>query len=208
MTTDPLPFREFFRWVDQNKERGICGADKESCYVPPEKLKQYWTAERVSRILNACNHTRPLVVSIEQVVEDFLRVFSILVYMSSPSEPKVSWIREFCSGSFNDKNLPTEDQPSVFPDAPEGLETFREFHKHQFLFCPVSFRPMLHRRPLSLECVLPISLGEPLSARLGHASVLKRHTLHQSSNLTVPGVRSLPIRSNHCELRLLTYLST
>ncbi|KAK3381708.1 hypothetical protein B0H63DRAFT_524397 [Podospora didyma] len=170
---DVEPFLDFFSFVTQTKGKhvgpNLDGAEKP--YVPYPLLVQYWTVDRIYRVLSA--FTPPIEVSIRLIKTDFLRTFSTLVWIGFDAVRQLSgW---FINLDLGDSQLPILSRPSVWPDVLDYRTLLEKLDKHQWFFFPLHFdRNLLQDRTLSTRHILPIDFSENIARdhyiRIEHTS--------------------------------------
>lgn len=180
----------FRQHVDANLAHGVNGDDQKVPYIAPAILETYWTEKRVDDILNA--HEPPIPQSADMIISQYLRIFSILIYIGEPGE--ISW---FCPHvkNINDIHLPLDREsfPIRCPWAGNFLET-------QWMFNPLIFTSdFIYKRIVPCKTILPVTYEEPLTEkRGGHSKVLKVQ-LHSKCNLvTLEVFLSLSMRETIC----------
>ncbi|KIL87932.1 hypothetical protein FAVG1_08814 [Fusarium avenaceum] len=159
----------FRLYVEANLALGVNGDDEKVPYIAPAMLKSYWTKRRVDDILNA--QKPPISQSADIIISQYLRIFSILVYIGEPR--KISW---FCSNIryMNDIALPLDKNsfPIRCPWASAFLET-------QWMFSPLIFMPdLLYKRTVPCKTILPVTYERPLTEKCGGHSEVWKVQLH------------------------------
>ncbi|KAG7077172.1 serine/threonine protein kinase [Colletotrichum scovillei] len=154
---------EFKRYVDQyvseHSCRGMRGyEDGLVDFVPRCALDSFWVAENVEGVL--LGREDWIKDSTSTIQEDYIQVFSILVYMSQPQH-----ISLFTGESIHDGLLPLRETPHAFSEAAEK-SIFEEFEKEQWRFCPFLFntegRGKPHKQHLPPLQIIPIIAKEQI----------------------------------------------
>lgn len=138
-TYDRDPFERFENFIESIKEEGwTCRGEKVE-FFPSFFLCRHWTQQEIIRVLNACNQ---LAATDAQVVrEKYRKVLSILVYMSTPTEPKLHYLANFLMLKCDDHSLPwTGDANSAVFNGINGRNDFQDFKKYQWRFCPMEVK--------------------------------------------------------------------
>lgn len=195
MSTDFQPFIDFHSWVDK-KANQVVGTDclgvasstdrlgNGAKYIPLDTLEQYWQDNPISHILNSCRHETPINVCIDDILTRYLRIFSILVYISTPENIKLTYIKSFTVEDINDARLPFKTKPDALSDAIDGIHTFQLFQQHQWLFSPVALGPnTLQSKDLLPQSVLPFTVQEVLAGGNGEGTTVKKCKVHPSCGL-------------------------
>lgn len=193
----------FQLWVEKDWVEGTDGLGGKPHFVPLPLLKSFWQdddgPDRISRVLTLCGCVD---LSIYNVVAEYLCVFSTLVYISRNGCVEIGLITNFCNEQTDDHLLPFRKKPRALPNAPDGMRLWEDFNEHQYLFCPATFVDSrgngMSKRKLSPRTVLPIIHEDIISGRVdGTTAVIKKCTLHESSNLKdIPHV-SIPVAVSH-----------
>ncbi|KAM7214252.1 Protein kinase-like domain containing protein [Rhypophila decipiens] len=177
-TTDPTFFSDFQNYVDRKKTTGINGHGIEDHYVAFHELKEYWMHDRVKNLLYSFNP--PVNVDVDNIIEHFLRTFSILAYIN-----RVSWITWFLRNEFSDEKWLHWDEgmPNNFPKHDDGEKLWNEIISNKWIFCPFQFGPKLpYQRPLDPRCILPITVLEKLTPHSvdEEVAVVERVQIHSA----------------------------
>lgn len=199
----------FHRWVEDNRITGTDGLGNPAHYVPRESLKDYWQApDHSDRIANLFASHGYANLAVELVAERYIGTLSILAYISIGDRLDTSFIDSFYKKNLDDHLLPFKDKPPAFPEAPNGIDVWKRFQEHQYLFCPVAFGDnqgnacfKWRTQELLPKAVLPLTIVQSLSGRnqanASNAKV-KKCKLHKSSNLgNIPNVGNPSRRGRH-----------
>lgn len=186
MSSQFQAFIDFHRWVDKNQVDGTDGLGNNAKYIPLDALKQYWQDDRISPVLNACSNDSPINVSIEDLLNRYYRIFSILAHISTTQSAKLNYIKGFMEQDIDDSVLPFKSKPDALPNSVDGIQTFRDFQEIQWLFSPVVLGPnRLQSKELLPRTVLPFTVDEVLSGRIGESTTVKKCKVHPSCGLSV-----------------------
>ncbi|KAJ3526325.1 hypothetical protein NM208_g11246 [Fusarium decemcellulare] len=142
----------FGEWLSHELETGVNGHGQHAKYVPPSRVKSYWTEEKVQEVLQSCDP--PLQENAKLIANDYPRIFSILVSISQPQD-----ITLFLRKTIDDHQMPRADLPA---DWPVGLAQVLE---HQWMFCPLEFTyDKIYKRELQAQQILPVTYEEEIRA--------------------------------------------
>jgi len=205
--------QSFAAWVEKNQRNGVDGWGDQACYVPCDKLKDYWDHDRIASIVGRYGKD----VDIDKLRNCFLQEFSILVYISGPRNRWSDYISYFCRRQFQ---LPLPKPPDVelshsdhsylpFPDSPDGKAAYTAFFQHQWTFIPLRFVDDSHHRigmshdqaALDPSHILPVDILEQFREPNGSVEISKI-VPHKSSGL--PEVYAFIHPSSFCKRRMLT----
>jgi serine/threonine protein kinase len=153
--------------------------------VPYASLKAFWTPYRVRDTLNSS--AKHFSEDIGTILSDYLRVWSILVYIGRPAD-----IVSFTRYKLDDASLPLVGLPHHWEQAPPFHQLFQAFQDHQWLFCPLEFKAKLHNRVLDKRHVLPVTYQYRLSPEITDLdlTIVHKVEIHESCNQLVPKVGS------------------
>lgn len=180
--------REFGCWVEENRTKGLNGSGNEDFYLSEDALRSYWNESRVSNVLWRAGLHRQTFPPPKAIIESYIRIFSILIYIATPNLPSLGYLSVFNQKGYNDHALPF--QKGSFPGTPEGSEVEKRFLQFQFLFSPIVLNPGLHGRELDSRCVLPLTFERQISGRSANSVTTKLYKLHKASKLHVKKVYS------------------
>jgi len=153
-TTDQIPFTDFSAFVDDQRHRnvGLCSSGNESGFVPRSALDEYWTMDKISRVLNAVlpdtDHDA------EAIRSHYLQTFSTLVYAGASSVRAM--FGELLMRAPNDSMMPVphDRKPGCSPELNAIVERIAEV---QWVFFPLCFtREELSGVTLEAERILPM----------------------------------------------------
>lgn len=180
------PFDDFKQWVVGAKVEGINGYGHRVNYVPYHLLEEYWQDDdRIDAVLTAVDQS--IFVDRSDIFQRFLRIFSILVYISTPIAWQMHYITSFCSNNTDDHILPFSAPPEAFRPSIDNVS--EDFLKCQYLFTAMAFGPTkMLMREVHAEVIWPLDFHKNICSRKNDGASLKSYTLHQSSGLSLPGV--------------------
>ncbi|KAL3712888.1 hypothetical protein TMatcc_001590 [Talaromyces marneffei ATCC 18224] len=176
--------KDFGCWVKENQKIGLNGYGKEDFYVSEDALRVYWEVHRVRDVFSEAGIHRQTPPSPELIIQSYIRIFSILIYIATPDLPSLAYLSVFSASGRNDYNLPLAGD--IFPNTEEGRKVQARFLESQFLFSPVVFSPQLHERELDSRHVLPLTFKRQLSGRPGsstNSAITKLYKLEKASKL-------------------------
>jgi serine/threonine protein kinase len=201
--TDPMPtnfepFLHFHTWVAENQVVGTDGLGNDANYVSFQALKEYWQDDRIPPILNSFSHATPIHVYIDDILEKYLRIFSILVYISTDESSKLYYLKRFVEAAIDDNLLPFKAKPEALSNAADGVATFSRFQNYQWLFSPVMLGPSrLQSRELQLQTILPFKVEDVLSGSPGESTTVKKCKVDPSCGLSVVCSPGFTIRNSN-----------
>lgn len=206
MLTDFQPFIDFHSWVDKEANQVVgtdClgvgstdGLGNGAKYIPLERLENYWQNNPISHVLNSCRDESPIHVSIDDILTRYLRIFSILVYISTPENIKLHYIKSFTSEDISDTRLPFKTKPEALSNAADGVHTFELFQKNQWPFSPVALGPnRLQSKELLPRSVLPFTVQKVLAGGNGEGTTVKKCKVNQSYGLPVVSIVILTLKA-------------
>ncbi|KAK4203610.1 hypothetical protein QBC40DRAFT_21214 [Triangularia verruculosa] len=165
MTDRMDPITAFKNIVPSLRVQGIDGfGDAE--YVPYFQLQDYWSMDRIRTVLEACNAGQSWINSLQK---RFLRIFSILVFCTTPDTCMVGLLSHFFVNEVDDSSLPLDaDQESTVKIFVDG--TGRSANWNTFDSCQHQFNPaqtggirVANDRILAPRSILPWKPGPVLS---------------------------------------------
>ncbi|KAK0717302.1 hypothetical protein B0T26DRAFT_802472 [Lasiosphaeria miniovina] len=143
--------REFKDHIDSQLEQpghdGIDGYHNTVKFVCRNTLIKYWTSERINDVLPRDQRNE---VNVEDFRKTYLHTFSILCYISSAHR-----INHFMKKEYTDATIPFS-LSGMDREVPGDAEFWQRFHTIKWMFWPLTFDPLVHRRDLLLEQILPI----------------------------------------------------
>ncbi|KAF5012024.1 hypothetical protein FDECE_1883 [Fusarium decemcellulare] len=115
-------------------------------------LERFWEDRSVAAVLRQHQVALPHTI----VIESFLRIFSLLVYID-----RVNRLDEFVERNLGDTAFPLEEPPQGWPDTPVHRELFKKIDKWQWIFFPVVFgQRKLYNQILGPRHILPIRIKD------------------------------------------------
>lgn len=166
---DPV-IQEFYEWLQNNSIKGTNGPGEAlNCpFMPFDALQAYLTAEnRITKLLVAL-HVEVYPGLVENVLNHYIRAFTILTRIGKGSYIKVFILYKH----LRDHRLPFLEEPAHFPTDPDFPTFWNSFFDVQFAFCPHSFGAEENNLKLEARCILPIVSKEVL-AHGGSAFIYK-----------------------------------
>jgi hypothetical protein len=160
--------------LGQHAHTGIDGNGKEQVFICREALTDYWERDKIVNLLEHDGNTRAHVGDIET---SFLETFSILCYISCSA-----FLNDFTSIPIKDGFLPIKQQH--YSDSPRYDDAgFRDalarFCEAQWMFKPLVFENVIHRKRVAAECILPIVYDRtPLETQKNHDSAVYKVLVH------------------------------
>ncbi|KAF4454846.1 serine/threonine protein kinase [Fusarium austroafricanum] len=177
MTTLTQLEADFRQWVGSHARPGINGFGKEDKYVSGAQLEHYWRSPgNFSDILRTINP--PIFVSFDTIREKFLRVFSILVFIS-----QTATITLFLEEGMNDDKLPLEERnlPLEWP------RCFGAAMKDQWQFSPWEFiKHGSDSRRLLPNQILPVRYKEVLTREVWGSAAARIHVVNVDDDCCGP----------------------
>ena len=172
-----LKKNDFLAYIDRSREIAITPSGEKRKFVPIGALKSYLTPSNIRELLNVIIGPSNRIET-ENVVENFLRVFAILI-----SIDKASYIHRFYENPSRlaDSNLPFTNDHDWHKDC---QPFFKEFHAKQWQFCAQEFKTdWMNDTLLNDERILPIIQIDRL--KFGTDSSVYQIQLHPEYNLLV-----------------------
>lgn len=126
--------QNFHDYISNEKSRhvGTIGLKKSAKYVCKQKLKDFWTDQRLRDILNDLPGCEK--ITIHELREEYLITLSILCFISKVNMPAVQYMRTFFDARRHDLLLPSSNwAEGKHPDLKETLEAFV---REQWTFIP------------------------------------------------------------------------
>lgn len=161
-------------------------------YICRQMLKEYWDPrwkpKSVRDMLDneeGCGH-----ITVSQITGDYLRIFSILCYISTDSSSAVRYIRYFIDVDYSDIRLPLIRNGSKWPHNKyprmprhrEFLDALTQFLEHQWTFIPFELTQKSPiRKSLDPNIILPFDSGSirPLKNSAGAQSEIQLVSLQK-----------------------------
>lgn len=176
--------REFGNWCEENKISGLDGYGNNADYVAESDLRKYWNHQRIHTVWHK-EVTKQLPIPVESITQNYLRIFSTLVFIAEHRIPSLVYLEDFNKWNIHDNNvLPYfEGLNRIFASPSQGTNVLQDFKKHYFRFNPVAFGSGLHRKALSPQCILPLTFQEQLSGDCGDSVVIKKYEPHAAAGI-------------------------
>jgi hypothetical protein len=186
---------EFGQHINQYSTENYCvgvnGLGEKLDFVPKTALEDYWTREKVGRMIRASSGPDNIPHDLGLIVNDYIVIFSILVLMRKPL-----LIELFMKAWIKDQQLPISSNqvPKAWSDLPYNRELWHKFWIEQWKFCPLTFGRKTAMWKVSLnECqILPIQkerLPDKESGDGDIATLYKveiNHTCRDSLSVSIP----------------------
>lgn len=173
--------------IKEHLEHGYEAQGSPAKFASKYCLMKYWTVDLVKEIVFA---TEDIDYQIVEIREQYLRIFSILVWISTTGRSYVRYLKHFVRNGRDDNSLPFTGRPDFFPNANDSEIFWTAFFENQWMFCPVQLGPnRLNNRNLHANQILPLTIGEELGAQnIGRPASI--HLAHASETLA----RTYPVR--------------
>lgn len=184
---DPAPFAHFGHFVAGQKQthNGQDITGNTYAYIPQPVLEEYWTINRISKVLQA--HIPTIPANIRVLKQRYIQIFSILVYIDG-----VRHLDKFTSQSLDDSRLPLKQLPTEWPVDYHHKQLVDIFSREQWTFCPLEFTLYkLDNRDLPSDLVLPIERLEVIQH--GDISKVQKFIINDACNFLVPKVWHIPM---------------
>jgi hypothetical protein len=179
------PFSKFSQFVAETKAKHI-GRDivgNKKPYIPLSALREYWSKNRISRVLHSFSPHLNFDVGI--IRRQYLRIFSTLVYTGPDTVENLEYL--FISRNLLDEKLPWRSRPSEWPDELFFRNFFEQIAENQWQFFPLPFHlDQLHDHHIHNERILPIDWGTQIAH--GTAASIYAFDIHPEFNHLAPKV--------------------
>ncbi|KAK2607656.1 hypothetical protein N8I77_006319 [Diaporthe amygdali] len=189
--------------IEENLEDGYEAQGSPAKFASKYCLTKYWTVDLVEEIVFA---TEDFDYQILEIREQYLRIFSTLVWISTTGRSYVRYLKHFVRNGTDDSSLPFRGRPDIFPNANDSEIFWTAFFENQWKFFPVELGPRrMYDRTLHASQILPLTIGEelgaqnigrPASIHLAHASEMLARTYSTDCNLVLKSYGSL-YKSNY-----------
>lgn len=136
--------REFCDLLAGKQESGFTCDWQPAPFVPQSVLLDFWTIDKIRTVCIQAD----LSISPTTILQQYLTVFSILVYLSRTQNQSLELFEILVSNSRDDSTLPWTEVPSWLDGHFNSHERliFDAFLEKQWPFCPVLLSP---KKPLS-----------------------------------------------------------
>ncbi|KAG6359692.1 hypothetical protein INS49_010744 [Diaporthe citri] len=179
LNPNSAPTDEFVEFVQRKKNeyRGRDGSGMEQHYIPHTELLTYWTDARIQDVCES--YAEGIVTSLDLIREQYIRVFSTLVYTGN-----LSYIPAFQKNELWDQRLPATTLPGPWEQLPSYQAMFDDFKSHQWTFFPVILdRYSLDDTWLPPERILPICAQATIREQLhSDRAAITKIQFHPSCN--------------------------
>ncbi|KAL9082442.1 MAG: hypothetical protein Q9165_008894 [Trypethelium subeluteriae] len=174
--------QEFHNWLRSNQAIGRCGrvdaGDSDAFFVPAQALEQFFTPDRLKKILKALFEAKPPAshVSPDTIRNNYLKALAILLKIGDGRY--IEWFVHY--PNLRDQNLPFFDRPQNFPiTTGSGPDLFRRFTESQWSFCAPIIKYDIDTR-WEPDRILPILCKEKKGE--GASGATYRIELHPTHN--------------------------
>lgn len=180
----------FKEHVERNLETGHEAQGSQAKFATIHCLTQYWTTAHVQEIVF---DTGGLDCQVQDIRNRYLRIFSILVWMSMTGRSYVRYLKHFVRNGRDDQILPFRERPAFIPTTNDGEIFWPTFFKNQWMFCPVQLGPSLFNRDLHPNQILPFTIGDDLgSQNIGRPANIRLAKVHASETLSQTRLVNFP----------------
>ena len=163
--------QDLLDWIERNKIPRASGASAapNRQFIPFKELQAYLkSSKRAKKLLTAfiTEHDDP--VDIDLLLEDYVRVFTILICIS-----KGTYIKHFMYHTLCDQDLPLKTMPKYFPKDPDDPKFWERFYDMQFTFCAHRLQSKkINKINIDEHCILPFVRKEMIDSG-GSAAIYK-----------------------------------
>lgn len=167
-------FRNFSNFAHREAKFGsdLLSENDDSMYIPYCALKEYWTREKIAKVLTEWK----LYFIVDTIRSRYLRTFSLLVYTN-----QVANLSEFTKYNLNDDKFPLEHLPWQWPKNFGSL--FDSIKNEQWMFFPLLFDPQdLDDVDVNNSQLLPVEKYDAISGAQGAAATVYTISIEQSCN--------------------------
>lgn len=155
-------YERFKDHIERNFETGLEAQGSSVKFASFHCLTQYWTADRIREIVF---DTGDLDYQIESIRKQYLRIFSILVWISMTGRSYVRYLQHFVREGRDDHSLPFRERPGLFPTTNDSEAFWTAFFKSQWIFCPLQLGPQMYNRNLHPNQILPFTICGDLGSQ-------------------------------------------
>ncbi len=202
--TERPEIQTFLTWLKINCEKAVVDSNSEVGpeFVPLKTVRDYLGANNnaeLEKIITAVFYPRGVPVDIDDILQNYLQIFCILVDIG-----KARFLEVFSSHDLSDRLLPFDPEsspPTHFPLDPTDQQLYQTFCDKQWRFCAADFRFPMSRTTFPDKRVLPIISKERIAG--GGSAILYKIRLHSSYNK----LHRQGIVSRHFDNRSLLSLS-
>lgn len=146
-------------------------------------LTQYWTTANIQKIVF---NTEGLNCQVHDIRNRYLRIWSILVWISMTGRPYVQYVTHFVRSDKDDDILPLRERPAFIPRTNDAEIFWTTFFKNQWKFCPVQLEhSRMYNRDLHPNQILPFTIsGDVGSQNIGRPASIRLAKVHASDTLS------------------------
>ncbi|KAI0202364.1 kinase-like domain-containing protein [Astrocystis sublimbata] len=187
-------FESFWAWFNDNQEEGIDGEHKQQAYIPCDVLETYGDHDRIKSFLDPEIRRN---IPIELIRNQYLKVFFILVSISTSSDRHTGLIELFIHHRFDDSRLPitSRQEPglddSPFPPHSGGQHAWEAFIDQQWRLMPLQIidtagygiNATHECRQLDVRHILPFKVEGTLTRPSGSVAKIFQVSPHRTSNI-------------------------
>lgn len=179
-----ISYDRFKDHIERNLETGHEAQGSPAKFASFHRLTQYWSAH-ADDVQEIVSNTGDLNYQIEDIRKRYLRIFSILVWISMTGRSYVRYLKHFVRNGKEDPILPFRERPAFFPSTTDSEVFWTTFFKHQWMFCPVQLGPRgIYDRDLHPNQILPFSISGDLgSPDIGRPAKIRLAKVHASEAL-------------------------
>lgn len=187
----------FKEHVERNLETGHEAQGSPARFATIHCLAQYWTTTHVQEIVF---DAEGLDYQVQDIRNQYLRILSILVWMSTTGRSYVRYLKHFVRSGRDDHILPFRERPAFIPSTNDGEIFWTTFFKSQWMFCPVQLGPpRMYNRDLHPNQILPFTISGDLgSQNIGRPANIRLAKVHSSDTLLQTHLVNFPtnLRAN------------
>jgi len=179
---DERCYDRFKEYIESRSETGQEAQGAPARFASIHNLATYWTEDHVREIVFDIGD---LDYQIEDIRTQYLRIFSILVWISRTGQSYVRYLKHFMRNGRDDHVLPLRERPTFFPSAPDSESFWTTFFKSQWTFCPVQLgHNKIYNRNLHPSQILPFTIFDDLgSENIGRPAKIRLAKVHASDPL-------------------------
>lgn len=181
----------FKEHVERNFETGHEAQGSPARFATIHFLTQYWTTDHVQEIVF---DTEGLDCQVQDIRNRYLRILSVLVWISTTGRSYVRYLGYFVRNGRDDHILPLRERPAFIPSTNDGEIFWTTFFKNQWKFCPVQLGPSrMYNRDLHPNQILPFTISGDLgSENIGRPANIRFAKVHASDTLSQTHLVNFP----------------
>lgn len=142
-------YRDFKAHVQQNCKSGQDCEGHARTYVPFFVLQEYWSSQRVQKLLKTLPDS--LKLSVEQIRESYLIPFSAIIFISSSRKSYLEEIHSFVYHKLDNHSFPLTKKPHILPN-----DVWEDLSQSQWQFCPLDLNPKVcFDKRVDPRCIFP-----------------------------------------------------